>query len=169
MQLFSPPKSARMRPAEVRGMHADARLTLVHQDSRGRFKDVETLWQGSNRKSAACSRSRKARAVCLQSFAPGPKPRAILGTADGGWCRGGLGFFFFLRGFTRRSSRRGRAGAAARVKIELAHLVQQRLIADAEHARRILAAPVGAVESVGDRLHLGFIFQAANQRLQALL
>ena len=57
-------------------------------------------------------------------------------------------------------------GFPSRVQIELANLVEQRLVADAQHARRILAAPVRFLQRVRDRFHLRFILQSAHQSLK---
>src|SRR4029077_17822573 len=74
-------------------------------------------------------------------------------------CRLLCGGFFrgsFLRSSVfQRSLLRGFLGsrgtrAAAGVEIELAHLIQQRFVADAEHLRRVFAAPIGFLERVGD-------------------
>jgi hypothetical protein len=55
------------------------------------------------------------------------------------------------------------------MQVELANLVKQRLVADPQRARRIFATPVCLLKGIGDGYPLGFILQAANQRLQALL
>src|SRR5580698_4434363 len=74
----------------------------------------------------------------------------------------------FLRGCFARGFRRRRTGATAGIQIELPHLVEQRLVADAQHARRIFAAPICFLQRVGDGFHLRFVFQSANQSLQPL-
>ena len=62
---------------------------------------------------------------------------------------------------------RWRAGSR-RVQVELAHFIEQRLVADAQHFCGILAAPVGFFQRVGDRFHLRLILQTAHQRFQSL-
>src|SRR5580693_7875336 len=95
-----------------------------------------------------------------------------LGAANGRrrfFHRGVFRFRFFRRRFLRgcfaRGFRRRRTGATAGIQIELPHLVEQRLVADAQHARRIFAAPICLLERVGDSFHLRFVFQSADQRL----
>src|SRR3990170_3534530 len=64
----------------------------------------------------------------------------------------------------RDQRRRGSvAASSAGIQIELANLVQQRLIADAQHARSIFTAPAGFLERAGDGLRFSFVFQAADQ------
>src|SRR5713226_7591386 len=70
-----------------------------------------------------------------------------------------------------RFLRRPRGGGASGprcVQIELSHLVEQGLVADAQHFRGILAAPARLFQRVRDGFHLRFIFQAANQRFEPL-
>src|ERR1039458_3462156 len=57
----------------------------------------------------------------------------------------------------------------AGIEPELANLIKQRLVADAQHLRGILAAPMSFFERVGDRFHFGFVLQTAYERLQSLL
>src|SRR2546426_302065 len=64
---------------------------------------------------------------------------------------------------------RRRACRPAGIRIELTHLVEEGFVANAQHAGRILAAPMRLLQSVGDGFHLCFILQAAHQRLETLL
>src|SRR2546425_1343519 len=64
---------------------------------------------------------------------------------------------------------RRRACRPAGIQIELTHLVEEGFVANAQHAGRILAAPMRLLQSVGDGFHLCFILQAAHQRLETLL
>src|SRR5215469_8105072 len=48
---------------------------------------------------------------------------------------------------------------AWRVEVELSHLVEERLIADAEHLGCVFPAPAGLLERVGDGFHLRFVLQ----------
>src|SRR5271170_1996143 len=100
---------------------------------------------------------------------------AELRTANGGsgfFHRGVFCFQFFRGGFLRgcfaRSFGCRRACATARIEIELPHFVEQRLVADAQHLRRVFAAPICFLQRVGDGFHLRFVLQSAHQSLQPL-
>src|SRR6266851_10155251 len=60
------------------------------------------------------------------------------------------------------------ARRATGIKSKLANFVEQRLVTDAEHLGRILAAPVSFFESIADCFHLGFVLQTADERFQSL-
>src|ERR1700722_20732629 len=55
-------------------------------------------------------------------------------------------------------SRSSRAPCSRRIQIKLPHLVEQRLVADAEHLGGVFAAPTRLLERVGNGFHFGFVF-----------
>src|SRR5260370_4779695 len=70
-----------------------------------------------------------------------------------------------------RFLRRPRGGGASGprcVQIELSHLVEQGLVADAQHFRGVLSAPPRLFQRVPAGFHLRFIFPAADQRFEPL-